>query len=75
MKLSRTKLNKFYNKIFKGFRQNYRFSNIFSPSTSKCLHIHFNPSQNVSSVRHKFYSFIWLQIKGRLLANISNNAT
>ena len=40
--------SKFYDKMFRGFRDIERFLKTFFPS--KSLHIHFNPSQNVSYI-------------------------
>ena len=54
IKLDRIKTNfsggKFFNKVFRGLREMTRFLKVFCPFISKSLHIHFNPSQNVSSI-------------------------
>ena len=46
----------------------------YCPFISKSLHIHFNPSQNVSP-SYCLMVWSWLQMKGQLLANVSNKET
>ena len=52
--LIRVSLCKFYNKMFKDFRENDRFLKIFCPSISKSLHIkrmlNVSPLKNISPV-------------------------